>query len=59
MPRKSITLDEAAALYGVSRRSLRRYIAAGLISGYRIGPKLIRLDPDELEQKLFEPVTTT
>lgn len=41
-------LDQAAAEYHVSKWTLRRMIARGEIAGYRIGPKLIRIDLDEL-----------
>ena len=59
MARNTMTLTEAADTYGVSQRSLRRYMAAGPITAYRVGPKLIRLDPDELDDQLFsEPVAT-
>ena len=38
--------------YGVSEKTLRRYIAEGKITGYRLGPRLIRVDLDEVEQLL-------
>jgi excisionase family DNA binding protein len=54
MARKTITLAEAADIYGVSQRTLRRYINAHRITAYRIGGlKLLRLDPEELDQQLF------
>jgi excisionase family DNA binding protein len=55
MARKTVTIAEAADMYGISERTLRRYLDTGLITGYRVGPKLIRLDPDELDQQLFSP----
>jgi excisionase family DNA binding protein len=59
MPRKTITLAEAAATYAVSARTLRRWIDAGRITAYRVGPRMIRLDPDELDRQLFsEPLAT-
>jgi hypothetical protein len=39
----------AAAAYANSVRTLRRYIACGRLIGYRIGPRLIRVDMNELE----------
>jgi excisionase family DNA binding protein len=33
----------------VSERTLRRMIAAGVIKGYKVGPKLVRVDLDEIE----------
>lgn len=46
---KLISLEDAAETYGVSTRTLRRYISDGRITGYRVGPKLIRVDPEELK----------
>lgn len=42
------TIAEAAEFAGISTRTIRRYIAAGLITGYRVGPRLIRVDLNEL-----------
>jgi excisionase family DNA binding protein len=41
--------------YGVSEKTLRRYIAEGKITGYRLGPRLIRVDVDEVEA-LLKPI---
>lgn len=43
------TLSEAAERVGVSTKTLRRWIAAGRLRGYRVGPHLIRLDADEVD----------
>lgn len=51
-----ISIQGAAATYGVSDRTIRRYIAAGLITGKRVGPRLIRLDPEEVRAQLLGPV---
>ena len=45
-----ISLGEAAERLDVSTRTLRRYIAAGRLTGYRVGPRLIKIDPAELDQ---------
>ena len=45
-----ISLAEAADRLDVSARTLRRYIAAGRLTGYRVGPRLIKIDPTELAQ---------
>ena len=52
-----VSLPDAAAEYGVNPRTLRRWIAAGEIVGYRFGVKLLRVDADELETKL-RPIPT-
>jgi excisionase family DNA binding protein len=44
-----IALGLGAERLGVNERTLRRYIAAGLIRGYKVGPRLVRVDLDELE----------
>ncbi len=48
---------EAAALYGCSPRTIRRYIAAGTIRGLRLGPRMIRVDARELDT-LLRPIPT-
>lgn len=53
---KKIGIPEAAATVGVSTRTVRRWITEGRItSAVRIGPRLIKLDPAELEA-LMTPV---
>ncbi|MBO0607551.1 helix-turn-helix domain-containing protein [Myceligenerans salitolerans] len=46
-----VTLADAAAHFHVSVKTLRRRIADGTITGYRIG-RLIRVDLDELTRRL-------
>jgi excisionase family DNA binding protein len=48
--RPLISLAEAAARLDISTRTLRRYIVAGRLTAYRIGPRLIKIDPAELDQ---------
>lgn len=50
-------LATAAQITGVSTRSIRRYIDAGRITGYRIGPRMIRIDLNEL-QDMLTPIPT-
>lgn len=45
-----IPLTEAAASRGVSTRTVRRWIAAGLLPAYRVGPRLVRIDPADLDR---------
>lgn len=42
------TLEQAARWLGVSVRTVRRYIAAGVLTGYRLGPRLLRVDSAEV-----------
>lgn len=50
------SVQDIADQYGVDPRTVRRWIAAGRISAVRVGPRLIRLDPDDVADKLFGPV---
>jgi excisionase family DNA binding protein len=46
------SISEAAARVGVSIKTIRRWIASGHLVGYRMGPRLLRIDPDELDGML-------
>lgn len=39
------TIPEFADWYGVTQRTVRNWIANGDIVAYRVGPRLIRIDP--------------
>ncbi len=47
------SVAEIADEYGVHPRTVRRWLAEGRISGHRIGPRVIRLDPDEVAAQLL------
>lgn len=51
-PARLVPLADAAEYFHVSVKTLRRRIADGTISGYRVG-RLIRVDLDELTQSLM------
>jgi excisionase family DNA binding protein len=51
------SLVEAAERLGVSTKTLRRRIADGSLTAYRLGPHLIRLDPAEVDA-LARPIPT-
>ena len=56
-----VTIADAAARLGVNSKTLRRRIADGTLTAHRCGPKLIRLDPAEVDA-LLRPIpsaTTT
>jgi len=55
--RSTETLADAAARHGVHPRTIRRRIAEGQLTGYRFGPHLLRVDPDEVDA-LLRPVPT-
>jgi excisionase family DNA binding protein len=50
-----ISLGDAAALLGVHARTVRRYITSGRIQGYRVGPRLVKIDAADID-KLMRPI---
>lgn len=45
-------LDSVAAAArhaGVSIQTIRRYITKGMLTGYRVGPKLVKIDLNEVD----------
>lgn len=55
---RMIDLATAADLLGVTTKTIRRMIAAGSIRGYRVGPRIVRVSRNELEDYL-SPIPTT
>jgi hypothetical protein len=51
------SIDRAARIGDVSPKTIRRRIADGSLTGYRFGPRIIRVDLDEVES-LFTPMPT-
>lgn len=43
-----IAVDEAAKMLGVSGMTIRRRIDEGVLPGYRIGPRVIRVRRDDV-----------
>lgn len=56
-PRRLAALAVAAEYANVSPRTLRRYIASGRLAGYRVGPRLVRVDLNEIDA-LLRPIPT-
>jgi excisionase family DNA binding protein len=52
-----VGLAAAAAYADVSTRTLRRYIAHGRLTGYRVGPRLVKIDLNDLDE-LARPIPT-
>lgn len=50
--RRLVSLAEATSYAGVTGETLRHWIASGIIPGYRLGPKLLRVDLNELDAAL-------
>ncbi|HYO86253.1 MAG TPA: helix-turn-helix domain-containing protein [Dermatophilaceae bacterium] len=46
------SLSSAAERTGLSIRTLRRRIASGDLTAYRSGARIIRVDPDDVDQMM-------
>ncbi len=53
--RHLVSLAEAAERAGCNPKTIRRRISDGSLTGYRMGPRLIRVDADELDA-LLRPI---
>jgi excisionase family DNA binding protein len=47
---------DTAELYGVDEQTVRRWISSGLITGYRVGVQLVRVDLNEVEAKVVKAI---
>lgn len=47
--RRYASINEAAEYVAAHHQTIRRWIAEGRITGYRMGPRMIRVDLDELD----------
>lgn len=47
--RQWASLTEAALHAGVSTKTMRRWVASGFIRAYRVGPKLLKVDLNEVD----------
>ena len=52
-----IPVDEASAYLSVDKKTIRRMIARGELTGYRAGPRLIRVDARQLDA-ILRPIPT-
>jgi len=44
-----VSVNEACDYYKIDRGTLRRWIATGIITAYRVGPRVIRVDLDSIK----------
>ncbi len=51
-PRRYLTLSDAAEWLSLDEKTLRRWVSQGRLTAFRVGPKLIRLDADEIESMI-------
>lgn len=58
MPINLITVREVCSQYGLSDSTIRRHIRSGQLPAYRIGPRLIKLNPADVEAVLLRPAPT-
>ncbi len=52
-----LTLQEAADRTGLGTRTIRRYVATGQVTGYRVGVKAVRVKTADVDA-LFRPIPT-
>lgn len=54
--RRYASVRAAADLYDVDEKTVRRWISSGLITGYKVGPQLVRVDLNEVEAKVVQVI---
>jgi excisionase family DNA binding protein len=47
---RRLSVAEAADYHGCSQKTIRRAIADGRLRAYRVGPRMIRIDPRDLDR---------
>ena len=50
------SVQAVAEMYDVDPVTVRRWISSGLITGYRIGDRLIKIDLNEIEAKVVTEI---
>lgn len=58
MPRNYISIADAAQMFGVTPRTVRRWISSGHLTVYRVGPTPVRLHADEVVASLPQRIPT-
>ena len=54
--RRWVSVEEAAAYLGVGDRTIRRWCNEGRLPQYRVGPRLVRLNIDDLDHYVEDSV---
>jgi excisionase family DNA binding protein len=49
-PQRLTSIVNAAAYADVSTRSIRRWISRGILAGYRVGPRLLKVSLDDVDK---------
>lgn len=55
--KRYLAISEAATIFDVHHSTVRRWISQGRITGYRLGPRMLRVDLNEIESML-RPLAT-
>lgn len=56
-PRRLVGINQASEYADVNPKTIRRWIAAGHVPAYRMGPRLLKVDLNELDAML-RPIPT-
>ena len=56
--RSLVNIAKAAEYADVHPMTMRRWISAGRVRAYRVGPRLLKVDLNELDA-MFRPIPTT
>ena len=56
-PPRYASFEEAAEYLRVNPKTVRRYVASGRLTGYRVGERLLRVDLNEVDA-LLRPIPT-
>ena len=59
LERRLASVQKAGDYLDVHPMTIRRYIARGVITGYRVGKRDIRVDLNEIDAKLLHTVPAT
>jgi transposase len=54
--RRLASIQAVAAMYDVSPKTVRRWIATGLVTGFRVGDRLVKVDLNEVEARAVEVI---
>ncbi len=55
--RRFASISDAAEYANVSARTIRRYISSGRLKGYRVGPRLVKVELGDVDA-LMRPIPT-
>jgi excisionase family DNA binding protein len=56
VPKNPTTIRDVCEQYGLSDKTVRRKIKSGELTAYRCGPRLLKLDAEQVEAALMRPV---